>query len=299
MRSLGSAALSSHTRSVDGVRLHYVCAGSPEGPPVLLLHGFPEYWYGWRGQIPALAEAGYRVLALDQRGYNLSDKPQRVSDYRLGFLARDVVQLIEALDLPPVFLVGHDWGGVVAWRVLERYPQYVRRAAVLNAPHPAVMADLVRSSFRQLRKSWYILFFQLPGLPERVLRARQFAALQRVLRATAGENAFTEVDMQRYRQAWSQPGALKAMLNWYRAAFRSAAGAAGGMDRQTIQTPVHILWGARDAALVPELARLSARRCAQAELTYFKQASHWVQHDQPQQVNQALLSFLAPTGADL
>src|SRR5512145_875022 len=144
------------------IHLHVAQAGSPDGPLVILLHGFPEFWYGWRRQIPALASAGYRLWAPDQRGYNLSDKPDGIAAYNLDDLAADVIGLIDAARQEKAYLVGHDWGAAVAWRVANQYPERLQRLVVMNVPHPAVMAQHVRRSFAQLRKSWYILFFQIP-----------------------------------------------------------------------------------------------------------------------------------------
>ncbi|MDA1329622.1 MAG: alpha/beta hydrolase [Chloroflexi bacterium] len=143
----------------NGLRLHFASAGPPEGQPVILLHGFPEYWYAWRHQIPALAAAGYRVIAPDQRGYNLSDKPQSVTDYGIEKLAADILSLADHLELQTFHLVGHDWGAAVAWQLAINHPERLRTLSILNVPHPAVMSRHLRSDIRQIFKSWYIFFF--------------------------------------------------------------------------------------------------------------------------------------------
>jgi epoxide hydrolase 4 len=188
----------------DGIRLHYVEAG--EGPLVVLLHGFPEFWYGWRCQIPALAQAGLRVVAPDMRGYNLSDKPPGWRAYGIDLLTGDIADVIRDLGEERAYVVGHDWGAAVAYATAMRHPEVVRRLAILNAPHPARMLEGFRT-LRQLRKSWYMFFFQLPVLPERALARDGFALAKRALRAGSAPGSFSDEDLGRYVDAWSQPGA--------------------------------------------------------------------------------------------
>ena len=214
----------------NGVRLHYVEAGDPDDPLVLLLHGFPEFWYAWRHQLPALAEAGYHVIAPDLRGYNTSEKPPGVGAYRLTRLVDDVISLIsefteragsegsDEAQLP--LLVGHDWGGAIAWEVAIRHPEAIERLAILNAPHPERFQRELGSA-SQLRKSWYMFFFQLPGVPERAIRAGNYRVLDRLLREDPVDpDAFDSVDVERYTEALSKPGALTAAINYYRALAR-------------------------------------------------------------------------------
>ena len=195
----------------NGVNLHVVMAGPQDGPLVILLHGFPEFWYGWRQQMPALAAAGYTVWAPDQRGYNRSDKPAGVGAYAIDTLAQDVAGLIEASGREQVYLVGHDWGAAVAWWVAGKYPERVKKLAILNVPHPAVMRRAVLEDAEQRKRSWYIFFFQLPWLPEQSLSQENFTNLIRSLKGSGRRGTFTDDDLAAYRQAWSQPGALTAM----------------------------------------------------------------------------------------
>jgi epoxide hydrolase 4 len=276
---------------VQGITLRVVEAGPEEGPLVMLLHGFPEFWYGWRKQIPALASAGYRVWVPDQRGYGGSDKPPDVADYRLEALALDVVGLIGAAGVErAAAVVGHDWGGVVAWWVGIAHPARVERLVILNAPHPSrgVTRAAIRKRARQLLMSWYVFAFQLPGLPEWFLRRRNWCILERSLRGRTPD-AFTPEDRARYREAWSAPGAITGMVNWYRAMLRRRAGAPGSTR---MRIPTLILWGERDRYLSKELAPLSLERCDQGRLITFADATHWLQHDEPQAVNRAMLEFL-------
>ena len=273
----------------NGVALHAVSAGPDDGPLVILLHGFPEFWYGWRRQIGALAAAGRRVLVPDQRGYNLSDKPTGRGAYRLDALADDVLGLADALGRGRFSVVGHDWGGIVAWHLAARSPGYIERAAILNAPHPATLQRFMLAHPSQAAKSWYVGFFQAPLLPEMALGAGDYAWLRRALAATARPGTFTPEDAERYRAAWAQPGALTAMLNWYRALPAGTESVRSGR----IRIPVRVIWGDRDAFLDSGLAEAGLALCDQGEAFHLAAATHWVQHDEAERVNQLLIEFLA------
>lgn len=270
------------------IRLHVVQAGPSDGPLIILLHGFPEFWYGWRRQIVPLAAAGYRVWVPDQRGYNLSEKPAGVEAYVIDLLADDVIGLIDAAGREQAFLVGHDWGAAVAWRVAARYPDRLQKLVIMNVPHPAVMARFVWQRPRQLLRSWYIIFFQLPLLPEWVTRLGHWRLMARALQRTSRPGTFSGEDLAHYRQAWSQPNAFRSMVNWYRAAVRKRpVSSASGR----IKVPTLVLWGARDAFLIRDMAQPSVDRCEQGQLVFFEQASHWIQHEEAPAVNQWLLQF--------
>jgi pimeloyl-ACP methyl ester carboxylesterase len=272
----------------DGLRLHYVEAGS--GPLLVLLHGFPEFWYSWRRQIPALAAAGFHVVAPDMRGYNLSDKPVGWRAYDVQALARDIAGLIRHFGDEPANLVGHDWGAAVAYGVAMYHPDVVRRLAILNVPHTERMLAGFRT-LRQLRKSWYMFFFQLPSLPEALLRKDNFAFAKRSLRADSRES-FSDADLARYAEAWGQPGALTGMLNYYRAALRrSPRGALS--DLRPIAAPTMVIWGERDRHLGAELAEPSPQWVPDLRMEWIPDATHWVQHEQPARVNELLGEFFA------
>jgi len=276
---------------VGGLRLHCVEAGT--GPLVVLLHGFPEFWYAWRHQIPALADAGYRVVAPDLRGYNTSDKPSRVRDYRPRVLVQDVADLIVALGAGSAAVAGHDWGGGLAWLLAMQHPKRVERLVLLNAPHPVRFLKGLRSP-RQLRRSWYILAFQLPWLPERLVAARDFQALRWIFRhQPTRPGAFTAQDIDRYVVAAAQPGALRAAINYYRAAFRANPLAqAHGLRR--VDIPTLIIWGDQDRSLGRELAEPDRAWVPDVRVERIAEASHWVQADDPEQVNQLMVDFLEP-----
>ena len=274
--------------ATNGVSLHIAEAGPQDGPLVVLLHGFPEFWYGWRRQIPALATAGYHVVAPDQRGYNLSDKPPKVRDYATQALASDVVGLFDALGAERAFLVGHDWGGGVAWTVAEQHPERLRALAVLNCPHGRAFQEVLRKSPRQVLRSWYMGAFQMPWLPEKLLGAKGARRLGGAMRGTARRGAFSREDMEQYREAWLQPGALTAMINWYRAGLRYPP----PKHTNAIEPPTLLIWGEQDTALGTEFIDPIARPCRDIRVERLPDASHWVQHEEPDQVNRLLLEFL-------
>lgn len=277
--------------TVNGVRLHYVEAGS--GPLVVLLHGFPEFWYSWRHQIPVLAQAGFRVLAPDLRGYNLSNKPRGVANYRIDLLVGDVAGLIAHAGERDAIVVGHDWGGAIAWETALRRPDVVCRLIVLNCPHPAAMARGMRSP-RQLLRSWYMFFFQLPWLPEAALRAENYEAIRRKFREDpVRKGAFRPEDLREYRNAIGRPGALTSAINYYRAAARFA-GSEMRRERARISAPSLLIWGEQDRYLGTALVEESKRLVPQLRVERIPNASHWVQVDAPERVNRAMLEFCAP-----
>lgn len=272
--------------TVRGVRLHVVLAGPLDGPPVMLLHGFPDFWIGWRPQIEALASAGFRVIVPDQRGYNTSSKPKDVREYAIPKLLGDVAGLADALGHDRFDLVGHDWGGIVGWAAGAMLPERVGKLVVLNAPHPEALFPYALRAPTQFLRSTYAAFFQFPSLPEATLKARRFALLVRALHKTSRVGAFTPGDIAEYRAAWEQPGALSGMLNWYRALrFRPA------MNEQ-IEAPTLVLWGMRDRALEAGLAQASLRFCRDGQIETFPSATHWLHREETSAVNAALLAFL-------
>ena len=283
-----------HHATVNGVRLHYVEAGA--GPLVVLLHGFPEFWYSWRRQIPALAAAGFRVIAPDMRGYNTSDKPRGVRSYRLQRLTSDVVELTRHAGEERAVVVGHDWGGAVAWDLAMRHPEMVEKLVVLNAPHPATWLREMRKP-RQLLKASYQFFFQLPRLPEAVIRARNYAAIRNVFRNDPiHKDAFSEEDIQRYVEALDQPGALTATLNYYRAAYQEACRrgrTSSVLNVKRIETPTLLIWGEQDAALTLGLTEGLEEWVPNIRVERIPDASHWVQNDAPGRVNELMLAFLS------
>jgi pimeloyl-ACP methyl ester carboxylesterase len=278
-------------RKTNGITLYCAELGPTHGPLVFLLHGFPEYWYGWRHHIAPLARAGFRVVAPDQRGYGESDKPKGIAAYDLDVLAADIAGLADALGRDRFAVVGHDWGGSVGWWTARNYPTRVSQLAVLNAPHPAVWKYAMRHIPAQRRLSGYVGAIAMPAIPEMLVRMGKFNALVKALRGARRKDAFSNVDIEQYRQAWKKSGAITAMLNWYRALLRKDMPLA---DEKRLAMPVRIIWGVDDAFGIPELANESAKLCDDAKIVFVEGATHWVAHDEPERVERALLEFLRP-----
>ena len=261
----------------NGIKLHVMEAGPSDGPMILFLHGFPEFWYGWRRQIPALVDAGFRVIVPDQRGYNLSDKPRGVAAYHVDILARDVIGLLDHFGIQKARLVGHDWGAVVAWTVALQHSDRLEKLAILNVPHPAVMLSFLGKSLKQMRKSWYIGFFQIPGLADWLMKRDDFHAAASLLKRSGKDGTFSDADIAEYKKAWKNSGGLTGMINWYRALMRHRLSMPAGAK---LNMPVLILWGKQDVALGYEMAVESLKHCENGRLVTFENATHWVQHDE-------------------
>ena len=264
------------------------------GPLVVLLHGFPEFWYSWRHQLPALAQAGFHALAPDLRGYNESEKPAGVRNYRLGLLTSDVAGLIRQMGSRQAVVVGHDWGGFIAWQFALAHPELLDRLIILNAPHPAAFRRELRHPAQWLRSA-YVLFFQLPWLPEQLLAAADYALVGRILlRQPVYPGAFSLQDIERYKEALARPGALTAALNYYRALLRYS----GEIHRNPspIRVPTLLVWGEQDPYLGVGLTEGLNRWVPNLQVVRLADASHWVQNDVPEQVNERMLDFLRQTG---
>jgi len=273
----------------NGIKLHVVQAGPQSGVPVVLLHGFPEFWYGWRNQIPSLVAEGCRVIVPDQRGYNLSDKPKGAKNYVVSTLVDDIIGLIDALGYEKVNLVGHDWGAVVAWTLAVKYPERLHKLSIMNVPHPAVMRRFLTRDLEQIRRSWYIFFFQLPWLPERFMSAESWRGAVSALRGSGKIHTFTNEDIEKYKEAWSQPEAMTSMINWYRAVIRHMPKLP---KEPRVKIPTLMMWGMKDFALSHRMARPSMDYVDEGNLMLFPEATHWVQHDASEEVNHYLIDFI-------
>ena len=307
----------------DGVRLHYAEV-RPEGdleaaPLAILLHGFPEFWWSWRLQLPALAAAGYWVVAPDLRGYNLSDAPTDVDAYRMDLLTEDVQRLLAHFGRERGVIIGHDWGGVIAWRFAMDYPASVERLVVMNAPHPERMAEAFggRPNLRQIGRSWYMFAFQIPWLPERWLATNDYERVGLLFRDSAAHpEAFPAEVLQEYRRAAAGNG-LEGPIHFYRAAVRAGAqesrarisgrfsGLGTALDNLfgasrsqaatylPISAPTLLLWGERDTALGKELTEgMDSLFEGPFEVMYLPDCGHWVQQECAEDVNRLLLDFL-------
>jgi pimeloyl-ACP methyl ester carboxylesterase len=270
--------------------MHYVQAGTGERL-LVLLHGFPEFWWSWRYQIPELSRH-FTVAAPDMRGYGETDKP--TWGYDLDVLVNDVVSLIHELGHTRAIVAGHDWGGNIAWSLAIAYPQRVERLIALNAPHPALIARALGRNWRQMLRSWYILFFQLPLLPEALIRANDYRSIERAFRGMAVDKSrFDDKVIARFKAALAQPGALTAAINYYRALVqRGACGMFHGTGMR-IQAPTLVIWGEQDFALGKELTYGTEHFVPDLRIRYLPNCSHWVQQDCPSEVNSAIQGFLA------
>jgi epoxide hydrolase 4 len=273
----------------NGITLHTVTAGPSGGRLLILLHGFPEFWWGWRHQIPYLARAGYRVWVPDQRGYNLSDRPRQASDYNLDQLAADILGLAEAAGEERFSVVGHDWGAAVAWWLSLRYPERLQSQVIINVPHPAIISRAIRQSYEQRLRSLYVALFQLPWLPEKLLQWRDWQATWQAMQQSSRPGTFSEADGRQYRQAWSRPGVFSAMLNWYRALVQNPPSMPAN---RRVSVPTLIIWGAQDKFLMPEMAQASAALCDDSRLVLVEEATHWIHHEEPALVNSLIDRFL-------
>ncbi|MFS0787945.1 alpha/beta hydrolase [Shouchella sp. 1P09AA] len=276
----------------NGYHFHAVCAGPKEGELVLMLHGFPEFWYGFRHQITELAENGYYVVVPDQRGYNESDKPQAIESYTLDELRDDCEAMIDFFKRERAIVIGHDWGGAVAWHLAATRPNRVKKLIPVNIPHPADMPKGMLKNPTQLVRSLYMVFFQLPYVPEKVLKADAFKYMAKGLEWTGRHGAFDKEELEHYRTAWLQPGAIKAMLNWYRAVRIDFRHGWKALDFK-IDVPTTILWGLNDPFLSKTLAKESLKRCTQGELIYIGDATHWVHHEYPSIINHLIVKSLS------
>jgi epoxide hydrolase 4 len=275
------------TIQVGDLRMHAVIEGPEDGPLVVMLHGFPEFWYSWRYQIKALAAAGYRTVAVDQRGYNLTDKR---GPYDVFTLAGDVVRLVHTLGYKQTAIMGNDWGGVVAWVLSALHPSLVEKVIVLNAPHPSAGLLALKSMYLpQLLKSWYVLAFQIPVMPEVLLSAKDFELFARILKQQT-KGAIGDEEIAHFKRAWAQPGALSAGVEWYRASLRTWI--QGSLKGLTVRTPSLLIWGDRDAYLTTRTAEWTRHLVTDLKVAYIHGASHWVQQDSPEFVHLYALDFL-------
>jgi epoxide hydrolase 4 len=270
----------------NGVRLHYVTQG--EGALMLMLHGFPEFWYSWRHQIPEFA-TDYKVVALDLRGYNDSDKPKAQSAYAMDELVKDIEGVVKGLGYDKCILVGHDWGGAIAWNFAYTHPSMVEKLIILNLPHPIKFAEGLRTP-QQIQRSLYMFFFQIPLLPEFLIQSGDYQMIETAFKGMAiDKTAFTEADINAYKDAAAKRGALTAMLNYYRNAlspefFNKSWG--------VLEVPALMIWGEKDTALGKELTYGTEAYVRDFQIKYIPNCSHWVQQEQPQLVSQYMREFL-------
>jgi pimeloyl-ACP methyl ester carboxylesterase len=277
----------------NGLRFAYDEAG--EGPDIaLFLHGFPESRFSWRHQLPALAAAGWHAVAPDLRGYGLTSRPSERAAYRMEHLVSDAAALFDAFGARRRLLVAHDWGALIAWRFAIERTRALDGLVIMNVPHPAVFQRVLRSSFAQIRRSWYVFFFQLPVLPEAMLRARGARAIGDAFRSMAvDKTAFPDSVLAHYRDNARAPGALTAMINYYRANFLDLSRA---QACPMIDIPVQMIWGEQDTALGLELTEGYEPYVRDFTLDRLPGVSHWVQQEAPERVNALMHGWMARKG---
>ena len=281
------------TRTVEANGFRFAVDEAGAGDHLALcLHGFPESRFSWRHQLPLLAELGYRAWAPDLRGYGETEpKPRDVSAYLIDRLMEDVAALIDASGAMKVTLIGHDWGAGLAWTFAANRVRPLERLVIMNVPHPGVMAARLGRSWAQLKKSWYMFFFQLPGVPERAMTANGARAIRQAFHGMAVDKSnFTPEVLDRYAADAQRPGAMTGMINWYRAAFRLGGKLRGPWPR--IETPTLIVWGEEDAALGVELLDGTDAHVRDLTIRRLPGVSHWVQQEAPEQVNAILREWL-------
>jgi pimeloyl-ACP methyl ester carboxylesterase len=280
--------LDSQLIATNGTRLHVVQAGPVGGPPVVLLHGYPEFWWAWHEQIARLSRAGFRVIAPDQRGYNASDKPEDIASYRVPVLVADIVGMLDALGIRQTNLAGHDWGGAIAWQLVLEHPERVRKFVAFNAPHPHAWVDARNDPQQEETINWFRTFFQLPWIPEATARLGNWGLLAKNLRDTSRPGTFPEGDLDYYRYAWDRDGSMGAMINWYRAGFRYPYPASGD---GTVRLPTRIVWGMQDRFFESRMGRLSTRHCSDVALLEVPDAGHWLLHEEPELTSSQMIDF--------
>lgn len=267
---------------INGNKLHIISIGS--GQPLLLLHGFPDFWYGWKSVIPKLKEK-YRLIIPDMRGYNLSDKPKGMQKYKIDLLIEDIGGIIENLNLGKVYLAGHDWGGVVTWVFAEKYPNLLKKIAILNAPHPKIFQDKLRNDKKQQKASFYIFEFLKPD-GEKWLFEEDYRWLKwAVFEGMINKKDFSDYDKQKYLEAWKQENAILSGVNYYRANLN--------FDQFTgrINLPTLVIHGMKDVAVLPSVLEGLSEYVSDLKIIRAENASHWVIHDAPDLIVKTFMNF--------
>lgn len=282
----------------NGIKLHYASAGDPQQPLMLLLHGFPEFWFAWEKIMPSFSD-DYFVVAPDQRGYNLSSKPENVADYKPKYLVQDLIELLDYLGKKEVVLIAHDWGGAIAWNFALACPQLVKKLVILNSPHPYLFAKALAEDKEQQDASQYMNWLRKPG-SEDALSQNNFKLLENMLTRFGNAHWFDEEVKANYRQAWSQQNAVKSAVNWYRASpLYPPTDQDPGASKLTlnaadfvVKAPTLVLWGDADTALRPVLIKDLEEFLPQGRVSTIPGATHWLIHEQPELITKEIKNFL-------
>ncbi|MBT3983859.1 MAG: alpha/beta hydrolase [Bacteriovoracaceae bacterium] len=274
--------------NTNGIKLHVKVSGPEDGELLIFLHGFPEFWKSWEYIGKKFAECGYRVLIPDQRGYNLSDRPKKINAYKMKELTADILGLIKSEKREKATVIGHDWGAAVTWALAANHGDNIKKAAVLNVPHPDVFLKEILTNPKQLRSSWYMFFMQLPFLPEKIWSFKNFKHFAKATSKGTKNHHICDLGGSDYVKAWSQKGAFTGMLNWYRAAFRSVT----YNYKSPIKVPTLVIWGEKDPFVRVKMAAPSLKYCQNGRLHLISKASHFVHHDAPDEVYDTLKDFI-------
>ncbi|MEO6052356.1 MAG: alpha/beta hydrolase [Pyrinomonadaceae bacterium] len=275
---------------VGEVKLHYAKAGDSD-KLVILLHGFPEFWFSWRHQLAPLSDE-YTVVAPDLRGYNLSGRPSNTSDYAIDHLVGDIARLIKSFGKEKAAVIGHDWGASVAWALAMKKPEILWKLGALQVPPIPIWKR--NQTAKQFVASWYMFFFQVPALPEFLFKQNDFAALEKSLRETTAEpDVFSDGEIAEYKKAWSQPGATTAMLNYYRANIIKRLFGSNEMPPK-IDVPTLFIYGEKDKAVLPETVTGVSDMISGPYIEHrITNSGHWVQQEARDEVTGVLREFLA------
>lgn len=276
----------------DKVTITALAAGREDAELVVLLHGFPEQGLAWTKQLRRLARAGFLAVAPDQRGYGRSSKPEGASAYTLDLLAADVLAMADRLGRERFSVVGHDWGAAVGWELASRYPDRIRSLVAMNGPHSGTVLQNSLRCPTQFLRGWYVGLFQLPAVPEVMLAANEFRWLKQMLAGTCRPGAIPPDLLAVYERSWASPGTLSAMVNWYRALSLSPP-----TPLQPISVPATIIWGELDAFIERTIADAALSLCAEGELIALPDATHWLHHEEPDQVGRLILRGLGDRNA--
>ncbi|MBD3341264.1 MAG: alpha/beta fold hydrolase [Candidatus Lokiarchaeota archaeon] len=268
---------------VNDLKIHTIISG--QGEPIFLLHGFPDFWYGWKKIIDGLNDE-FRLIVPDLRGYNLSDKPNDVEEYQVEYLIDDVKKLSQKLNIEKFTLVGHDWGGVISWIFAENYPGLLNKLIILNAPHPKIFQDKLKTSDTQKKASSYIFEFLKPNGEKNLLRNNYQLLKLAVFGTAKNRKAFSEEDKQKYVEAWSQPGAITAGVNYYRA-NRTYEGLTGNVN-----VPTLVMHGLKDRFVTPRVLDGLSEYVEDLKVKKNPKASHWIMHDDPDFVIKNIREFV-------
>jgi pimeloyl-ACP methyl ester carboxylesterase len=295
----GAVEVAHHYAELSEATIHYVSRG--EGKPILFLHGFPQFWFLWRRQLADLGE-NHAVYAADMRGYNLSSKPEDPEAYRMRHLLTDIRGLVEELDVAPLTLVGHDWGGIVSWAFALKHPELLERLVIIDGPPPFTWnRDLRESPKQRAAVNYMIELSKASPEPEEMLAANDFSMVDEIMLRIGGRDAqLSDFERSIYHEAWRRPGALRGGLNYYRAARMGEQVAAGGVPEeyeakirsQQVEVPTLVIWGENDAALLPTLTRGLSEWVPRLRVELIPGAGHWVPYERPDEVNRLIREFV-------